>query len=87
MARPGARPSSGASASDLPSTPETSETLLFEDIVPSNDASSRTRLADGRNGQPVLPLLLRRRGQGRGGPPPSSMLRFVASRTGKAARG
>src|ERR1035437_5327638 len=35
--------------------------------------------ADASNGRVVLPLLFRRRGLGRGGPSPFSMLRFVAT--------
>src|ERR1035437_328369 len=38
-----------------------------------------THLADVSNGRVVLPLLLWRRGLGRGGPSPFSMLRFVAT--------
>ena len=42
-------------------------------------AAPYMHLADASNGRVVLPLLLWRRGSGRGGPSPFSMLRFVAT--------
>ena len=52
---------SGASAQSLLAAPE--------------DAGSDTHLASPNNGRVALPRLLWRRGLGRGGPPPFSMLR------------
>src|ERR1035437_9971157 len=43
------------------------------------DAAPYTHLAEASNGRVVLPLLLWRRGSGRGGPSPFSLLRFVGT--------
>jgi hypothetical protein len=62
--------------SSSPSVPGTS--WPYHRSAPE-DAPPYTHLTDASNGRVVLPLLLWRRGPGRGGPSPFSRLRFVAT--------
>jgi hypothetical protein len=76
---PGVRPSSGAAVSDPSSALEKSAMPLLADVAAPEDAAPYTYLADGRSERELLPLLLWRRGLGRGGTLSCSMLRSRAA--------
>jgi hypothetical protein len=75
----GVRPSSGAAGSDRPCAFEGPETSLLSDVAAPEDTAPCTYLSERFRGRELLPLLLWRRGLGRGGPPSCSVLQCRAA--------